>query len=777
MKKENDKALNKEFDNSEENKVDDKSTFDKSVLDSVFSDDEIESERLRNFRESIENSNAKTAEFEIPVKKNPDSDSGNTSDNIKDTIDSISKIVEEKTSSSSNIEEIEPAGQFEESTADLSDEDSGGKTYVFDNENTSSSLSSRLSVLSDDKKLMEAFSDDKYDMTLKGIIDSDNRKKNKTEKKKRASDSMYDENGERLPKENPFDSPEFSYTSSEQTESVFSALKSKIISSSLSMISVMLVLMLSLYLEFAPSLGLFHLPVLESGKTGIIFILADLQLMFLAAIIKFDSLYKGYMNIIFREYSPESCAILSTVFVTIHSIVNAVFKTTYSDVVLLGSVGCLFIFILSVYDYIKSRTEFISFRVASSDSEKFIIKDVTYDADDKLSYELKGFVPEKSGILDARKTEFVSNFFEAQTKHPSSDKNIGAIMLVSVIVSLLASVGSYIVNPDIYVSFCAFITILLSSIPINSFLTSSLPNSLFTKFVSKRRCAFLGENVSDLFDNTAIISFSDTEVFKPKDVKVTSIRTYGDSRIDNVIVLMARIFRKVGGPLSEVFTNSVTNLQIDEDIKLIDIAPDGLWFDIDKKNVYLGTSSYMKENHFDVPADVMDNSFRQSGYILYLACENSLSAKFYIKYTISPSFESILRSLHGLGICAGIKTLDPCINNDFIRANLRRPEAIFSVVKATNAEDIQKCEKTYDSSIVSCGTEYNLLQAFILSFKMKTVVRINNVIKIVSVLIGLAFTALLTVLGGISIPSYLIIILQLFWTMPVILTSVLSGKH
>ena len=61
--------------------------------------------------------------------------------------------------------------------------------------------------------------------------------------------------------------------------------------------------------------------------------------------------------------------------------------------------------------------------------------------------------------------------------------------------------------------------------------------------------AILGEAAGDAFDNAAVLSFDDTEVFPPKAVKITNIKTYNDHRIDKIVVYMTAIFNKIGGPL------------------------------------------------------------------------------------------------------------------------------------------------------------------------------------------------------------------------------------
>jgi hypothetical protein len=214
-----------------------------------------------------------------------------------------------------------------------------------------------------------------------------------------------------------------------------------------------------------------------------------------------------------------------------------------------------------------------------------------------------------------------------------------------------------------------------------------------------------------------------------------------------------------------------------EDMKMIDVAPDGLWVKIDGANYYVGTSSYMAENNFDTSTDMADETFsRSNGGILYLASSERVLAKFYINYRINPSFEQILRTLFDQGICARIKTLDPCITNDFIRACLRRPESLFSVVKAPYADDIEKVEEVCTSSMVSSSGENSLIRSFLLINKMRKVINVNNKIKFLALILSLALSVFALIAGSVILPTVVIMLIQIFWLVPVFITAKMASK-
>ncbi len=641
----------------------------------------------------------------------------------------------------------------------------------------------------DNDALKKAFRDDGYDIFSK--------KKNK--KKKDAEDidavsedsdfaedtsdtkitdryTVFDENGDRIKRESRFFSPVIEYAKGSDPQQLLSKLKVKLLSSCLALIAVFVLMIISLYTEVAPTIGLPHFKQLEFGKTGVVFLMADLQILFFAVIIKLNSIARGAAGLFTGNSTSESVAFVSVLAATVHTVLVSIFAPAGVGFIPVCSVACLSVLVLAIADFLRARTEFMSFRIVSSNGTKYAFKDLSCESESTPD-EIAKYVPEGSKVLDIRKVDFVDGFFAKNAQAAPADKNAGIIILVSAVVSLLVSIVYYFTNSvPVYNAVCAFASVFVATVQSCILLCTAVPESAFADRAARRKCAFIGHEVCEEFDNVSVVSFKDTEVFSPKEIKVTNIRTYGNSRIDNVIVTMARVFGTVGGPLSTVFTNSITGIDsYGDDVKLIDVAPDGLWLKLDGSNVYVGTASYMAANNFDTSFD-SDDIRATDNAILYLASSDSILAKFYIKYELNRNFEKILRTLYTQGICARIKTLDPCINNDFIRAIIRRPECLFSVVKSNEPCENEKTEENISSGMVSASGEGPLISTFLLIRKMRKALAFNKFIKIASVCISFVIAALMLLVGGSVIQTAVIVVIQICWLVPVFLATKLALK-
>jgi len=628
-------------------------------------------------------------------------------------------------------------------------------------------------------ELFGAYSKKKKKKSNDVSIDEDDEPSAETEEKPQKL-ARYDENGEKIERDSKFFSPVYEYTKGCAPETVFSKLRVKLLSSCFAMVAVFLLLIASFYTEIAPSIGLPHASVFEPGKTGAIFMLFDLQLLFFAVIVKLNSVVRGAVGLFTKHKTSESVAFVSVVAALVHTVTLVIAAPHSKDLVPICSVACLSVLLLAISDFLKAKTEFISFRVVGSEADKYAFKDIS-SSDESTPDEIVKYVPEGSNVLDIRKVSFVEDFFKRNTKAAPADKHVGKIILVAVIASLAVS-GVYcgINGVPVYKALCAFASVLLTTIQSCMLLATSLAESTFSQEAARKKCAFIGHEVTEDFENVSVVSFKDTEVFPPKDVKLINFRNLGPASHDWYLIIMERITKLIGGPMSEIFARAMSNIDIDHtDDKVVDIAPDGVWVKLDGENYYLGTASYMTANNFEVytNSDVidLDGCEVKPNATLFLADSSYVVMTFSLRYELNRSFETVLRKLYTQNICARIKTLDPCINNDFISAELRRPERLFSVVKGEQPDEVVKREESISTSLVSTG-EGGLINSFLLIRKLKKLLKVNGNLKIAAVVIAFLIASIALLLGGAVLPPAVILLIQLFFVVPVYLASKFAAK-
>ena len=155
--------------------------------------------------------------------------------------------------------------------------------------------------------------------------------------------------------------------------------------------------------------------------------------------------------------------------------------------------------------------------------------------------------------------------------------------------------------------------------------------------------------------------------------------------------------------------------------------------------------------------------------IMYMLREGDLIAKMFIKYVMDADFEFILRQFAQNGSCVCIKTYDPNIDEAMILKKIHGKKYPMKVIK--NYEATEGTERM-DSGIVTRGTTKSLLQVVSFCDMVLSVKRTNMVISVASALVTLIILFIVSLSDNLgAIGSWLIVLNQLFWMLPAMLTT------
>lgn len=529
-------------------------------------------------------------------------------------------------------------------------------------------------------------------------------------------------------------------------------------------------LLVSLYFELSMSGKLPFPAAIGAQNAPKVFALLDLQIMCFSAMCLLDSLTKGFFAILDKRFSPSSCALVISSVCALQAIVSVFVSGNGTTIKMFCCVGCLALFMLAFYDYLKASADDKSFRIASSTSNKYGAYELGVD-----SLECSPFAShidlEKAKVISVCKGSVYDGFVGRNERRPEGEKKLGRLTGIISAIALLIGIFVALAMGNVYTGINAMTVVIISSLPINIFFVSALPKYLASRYGKSIGAALVGQNASEEYKGLSVVAFEDTEVFLPKDVRISSIKTYGGMALDEAVVTMSKIYEKIGGPLSKIFAKMVENQNRDSDVRLVKVYPDAIEVIVDSKEFCLATASYLGTNGIRIISDSVDNAFEQShGSILFMVCGGRILAKFYIKYSINPLFERTLKELHDANLCVGIKTLDPCINNDLIFSCLEKANYALSVIKGNNANDIPTVKQKVSSGIVALGNVHNFLEMLLMCERTGRNVKINCAIKLISAFLSVIISAIF-VLTNNSLNVIFCLIIQLFWLIPVIAIS------
>ena len=568
------------------------------------------------------------------------------------------------------------------------------------------------------------------------------------------------------------------YTTREQNSDIACIFRKRMRSSLLRIIAVAALTLGILFLELATNDSAIHSDFTRQGRFGILYILIDLQLLFFIGLAMLPSIRAGIKGIFKFRLNTDSLLVVSIFFAAAYSLV-LLFTDPYAVDLKLYNLPAAFASLCSaVASYMCARKDYKCFRVLASKRPKYTACELTggtREADEFCKY-----LFENSDIYTVKRAKFVDGFME-RTERPSKFESVLNFIVPAV---FLAGVALFItmsaLGSDVADAYSAFSIIIAASVPASSFFMLTLPVISANRIGAKRSAAFIGNNIAEEYATASVLSFADTEVYPSSLVKITNISMYGDYRIDAILTDLAKLFGFVGGPLAKVLAATLSEeVEKPSMVRVIESANDGLCVAMEGHNYFLGKRSYMRRYRFESPIDEGDEAYERGvGSVMYVVMDEKLAAKLYIKYTINPLFDSLLRDMYRSGLCLGIKTLDPNINNDLINAGIKFRKCPISVLRGIDPSDVAGEAERVDSGIVCNSSLHNFLKMFALCDKVRHVTKCNVIISIISVFLSFAAVAFLAVTGAIgAITSVHAVAFQIFWMLPVWLISFLMMQN
>lgn len=566
---------------------------------------------------------------------------------------------------------------------------------------------------------------------------------------------------------------DFEYTDPVQTASMFASFRKNAVASSIAMLLTLVFTLLCVWLECGNASGLPFAEVMTPGHYGRVYAMVSLQMLGFCVFFNASGLARGISKLSLRKPAPESVAVLTTALCVIHTVGTAVSAYKSPSYRTFCFAGCFVLLLLSINTFIKSYSMFKSFAMVASKRNKLAITEL-----DSLSREnavFAKYLDEDSKVVSVAETASVSDFVKTEYTIPKAHKSVNVLLyFVLIACTVIALARIFVMGTPVYQTLTDALAVFLVSAPVGFLTATAIPYFSAGVRASKGHSAIVGESAPDFLENVTVLSFDDVEVFPPKAVKITGIKTYNDNRIDKVILYMAKIFNKLGGPLSYVFSNSIQGAIDDSTpVKLIENNADGLHLAVGDDDILLGKSAYLRMFDIEAPIDDSDETeLRSLTGILYLVCNGKPAAKFYIRYGLNRRFEEVFKGLYNAGICCGIKTSDPAIDDGLVLGLMRVSNAPVGVVRKELSE-ISAVAETAKAPVLCVSSIHNFLKGFIIADNLSGKYRTATVFATVASILGLV-AATASVFLGSGVSSGLLVAYHLVWMLPTLALSLLS---
>ncbi len=505
----------------------------------------------------------------------------------------------------------------------------------------------------------------------------------------------------------------------------------------------------------------------------IVSVMIGLQLLFLGFALCAENTVKGVKAMIDRKPIPDSFLPLILAVSVIYS-VSVCFFEAGAVPITFNFPASLCLLLSLVGERMDIRREVMSFNIISSKRTKFALEKLHLDDAELETKAFDKFLPKQPSVFKINKTAFVDGYFTRTKKYPTSKLVLNAFIPASA--AIFASVfvlGLIITGSGSEAAMLAYSSFFFS-LPGTVFAAFSLPCFKAAKLAFAEKSAFVGEAALDEYTAAGSISFDDREVFPTSGVKLRSVKVFGSGRLDTVVYNAASVYSILGGPLSDVLNVATADIGRSDNAEILAVDNEGVEAVVDGNHIFMGKTEYIKRKGYLPVSDPDDDDIVSGGEIsiMFLVLNDEVVAKLYVRYSIDPTFEVTLKRLYKSGICVGIKTVDPNINDEMLSTKIKLSKYPVRVLKYSDITESRRGTDRTDSGIVSKKSAKALLGVFTLCDKTKHITKTNIAVNVITMITGIIICMAVSVIGSVSsIASVYAALFQAFWLIPMYLMA------
>ena len=558
------------------------------------------------------------------------------------------------------------------------------------------------------------------------------------------------------------------YTDESQRYDLLATLRSRYL---LSKVRLAIAVMFAIGLFAVENIG----AVKEIFPSQTAYVITDWILALACSLLIFDRIGMALKNFFRFHADPDTVTLWSLIFSVTATAVALLFETPGSTVALYNFPYAICVFLNALAVFYTLRRDILSFKILSSSHQKLTVE--LHDTDTQSQTEDETLSQENIKYGTVRSADFIDDYFCHKSEESSDRRPLTWFLPCCLLIAVFLFLGAYFLEDhNVAESLAVAYATFMMCMPFSVFVAYCYPSYLASRRAYAYRSAVLCDKTPENYKDISMITFKDTDAFSSNQAKVRGIRLYGDRKIDRAIHYANLVYAEIGGPLATVFAKADCHSQKTEDVLLREITPEGVCVLIDDKNIVIGTPEYMEEQCFETTFERGDEEYQgdSSKRIFYLACDQIVIAKFYIKYVPNPDFTALARYLSDAKVDVLIHTADPCLDDGvFYHDKNDHDRYSVSIIKGIQAEEDGRTHvSAITAGVISLGTVKELICSMLLCKRIENVRRTNLILQIVSCVLGIAVMSLVLFTGNAPLMLSLYPMLyQLFWLLPVYFVS------
>ena len=514
------------------------------------------------------------------------------------------------------------------------------------------------------------------------------------------------------------------------------------------------------------------------GSLPVVYVVLTLVFLAVAVGVCYRTVLNGLKALFAFNANSDSAAAVAAIAVTVQAVAAAFFQNALTE----GSLH-LYAVVLSAILFVNAagkltmiRRIHSNFRFVTSREQKYSVR--LYDDHNTALKMAKDCVAETPVIAYQCKTGFLKRFLELSYTPDPSESSSQLLAPIGLIASLVLCIATLLITSSVSTALSALAAACCACVAVSNMLAVNLPISRLCRTARRAGAMVIGYEGVEQLGNVNAVMVDAEELFPRGTVVLNGIKTFGGrAAAEDAVMAASALMREVGGPLSGVFDQVISEnedaLPQVESFTYEDGA--GIVGRVDGKAIYIGDRSLLINHRIQVPPREEEAQYASgSQQVVYIAVDAEVAALLVLTYSADRRRKNELQRLEDSGISVIVRTTDPNVTSQLISRLFGVDTASVGILDSRLGEEYRRLAKAEipraDALVATKGRMESMMNVISECVEERRTVSLVVAVQTAAVVLGFVLVAFLACFGAMGQLSSLVLFLfQLFWLLVVIL--------
>lgn len=545
------------------------------------------------------------------------------------------------------------------------------------------------------------------------------------------------------------------YSSKNEIPQVFKDLKDKRRSYVWSFLTLIVLELFSVLFTAYPIAQQFTNSVAAASVINIIITFIMLVLAFYACS---QITQKGLRSILSRKTDSDAVLSLAIISTLIYSLVS--FFNLNEVKVTIPIFTPIIIFILMLYciaKFVEVATVIGNFKVLTKVGKDGLYSVEKIDNLDDAQILARSYAGKNPSVRFSCAADFPGRFLYNSTSNHPADKFAKTRFSVLMVLSIVISIVSAIVNKSAVALFATLTSCICVSVPVSLILSYDFSLKIVNKVLNKKNSCITGYNAIHDASHTDAVIVNAADLFDKERCNFHGMHEYGTIRVDDIVLYAAAMLTKSSGPLSHVFDKVI----IGDKSELLPEVEDLLYEEklglsgwIQGQKILVGNRNLLVHYGLDAPAKSDELKVTKDGKrVLYVAVGEHVAAMLVVSYEPDSRMQKYLRDLNNNGIKIIVGTNDCNVDEDVLSLAFGIPRENFKMIGdfdgGISSEYSNMHKNVVSAKLIHDSSSESYLKCLSSAVLLGSTRKLINLVQSLMVLVGLLVVLILSCAGNI----------------------------